>query len=298
MNSSASTSASNARAYFSNDKKHLFSEKKYKGRNPHLKCKHCDATGHVKDHCWILHPELKPDFMKNERFSQKKPQYPSYKANHALSLSTRGSEELHNFTSNPTTLINEFAAYLQMKKEVSGSDEAAISGNGNSTALLGKFAGFLADSKKLTQDNMQGILTAFNTALNISQLHELWIIDSGATDHMTNQSYKLHDFKNLPTPSFVSVANGEGAKVLGMGKIHLVSDNIKSKALYVLSFHFQLLSVGKITHALNSLLFFLLTLSFFRTASPRRRLVKVFSLDGLYYLSKETSSSQGISSQN
>nr|CBL94171.1 Reverse transcriptase (RNA-dependent DNA pol [Malus domestica] len=155
MNAGTTTIASEARAYFSSDKKYFSNDKKYKGRNPHLKCKHCDAIGHVRDHWYILHPELKLDFMKNERFIQKKPQFSSYKANHALSLSIRGSDDLLNFTSNPTTLINEFAAYLQMKKEVSGSDEAATFGNGNSIALLGKFAGFLADSKKLTQDNMQ-----------------------------------------------------------------------------------------------------------------------------------------------
>ncbi|KAM1134554.1 hypothetical protein ACFX19_044367 [Malus domestica] len=157
MNTGTSTTASEARAYFSSEKKHFSSDKKYKGRNPHLKYKHCDATGHMRDNCWILHPELKPDFMKNERFIQKKPQFPSYKANHTSSLSTRGSEDLQNFTSNPTTLINEFATYLQLKKEVSGSDEVGTSGNGNSTTMQGKFAGFLADSKTLTQDNMQGL---------------------------------------------------------------------------------------------------------------------------------------------
>ncbi|CAN6725301.1 unnamed protein product [Malus baccata var. baccata] len=129
MNTGASTTALEARAYFSSEKKHLSSDKK-------------------------------------------------------------GSEDLLNFTSNPTTLINEFVAYLQLKKEDFGSDEVGAYGNGNSTAMLGKFAGFLADSKKLTQDNMQ-------------------------------------------------VANGEGAKVLGMG-IHLVSDNIESKTLdEELSFEIQ-----------------------------------------------------------
>ncbi|KAM1022842.1 hypothetical protein COP2_044953 [Malus domestica] len=91
MNTGTSTTSSEVRAYFSSEKKHFSSDKKYKGRNPHLKYKHCDATGHVRDNCWILHPELKPDFMKNERFIQKKPQFPSYKANHTSSLSTRGS---------------------------------------------------------------------------------------------------------------------------------------------------------------------------------------------------------------
>ncbi|XP_068322435.1 uncharacterized protein [Pyrus communis] len=51
MNTGTTMTASEARAYFSNDKKYFSSDKKYKGRNPYLKCKHCDATGHVRDHC-------------------------------------------------------------------------------------------------------------------------------------------------------------------------------------------------------------------------------------------------------
>ena len=181
-----------------------------------------------------------------------------------------------------------------MKKEVSGSDEVNTSGSSNSTALLGKFAGFLADSKKLSQNNIQGILSAFNTALNISQLHELWIIDSGATDHMTNQSHKLHDFEKLSTHSLVSVANGEGAKVLGMGKIHLVSDKIESKALYVPSFPFQLLSVGRITHALNCSVIFSPYTVIFQDQITKKKIGEGFFLDGLYYLSKEMSSLKGF----
>ena len=291
MNAGTITNISEARAYF------FSSDKKYKGKNPHLKCQHCDATGHVKDRCWILHPELKPDFMKNDKVFQKKSQFSGYKANHDLSSSTRDSEALLNFTSNPTTLINEFAAYLQLKKEVYERDGALKFGDSNPTALLGKFAGFLEDTKNLTQDNMQGILTALKTALNINKLHDLWVIDFGATDHMTNQFSKLHDFKKLPTPSYVSVANGEGAKVLGIRKINLVSDKIESKALYVPSFPFQLLSVGKITHTLNCLVTFSPYNVIFQDCVTKKKIGEGFFLDGLYYLSNEVLFSQGISSQ-
>ena len=141
---------------------------------------------------------------------------------------------------------------------------------------------------------MQGILIALKTALNINKLHDLWVIDSGTTYHMTNQFSKLHDFKKLPTPSYVSVANGEGAKVLGIGKINLVSDKIESKALYVPSFPFQLLSVGKMTHTLNCLVTFSPYNVIFQDCVTKKKIGESVFLDGLYYLSKESSFLKGF----
>ena len=85
----------------------------------------------------------------------------------------------------------------------------------------------------------------------MSLVHDCWIIDFGASDHMTNQTTKLHDFANITKPSLVFGVNGKGTPVLGTWKIKLTSDNIESKALYVPSFAFQLLSVGKITKTLD-----------------------------------------------
>ena len=60
MNIGIKTNVSDARAYISNDKR-------YKGKHPNLKCHHCNTPGHVKETCWILHPELKSEFMKENR---------------------------------------------------------------------------------------------------------------------------------------------------------------------------------------------------------------------------------------
>lgn len=74
-------------------------------------------------------------------------------------------------------------------------------------------------------------------------------MNSGTIDHMTNQYSKLHNFEKFSKHSHVSIANSKGAKVLGKGKINLVSNKIESSALYVPSFPIQLLSVGKLTNA-------------------------------------------------
>ncbi|XP_068309849.1 uncharacterized protein [Pyrus communis] len=279
MNNGTKTIVTEARAYLTN-------EKRYKGKNPHLKCLHCDNIGHVRDKCWILHPELKPDFMKDKTMQKTSRAHP--RANTSSSSSFNSSDPYKQFTANPATLINEFAAYLHQKK--GREDRAAEHEDGSTSALLGKFAGFLADADRSPQQGMKGIMNAFKTALKMNELHDFWVVDSGATDHMTNQVSKLHKFEKLHKPSHVSVTNGEGARIVGKGKIHLISDQIESMALYVPSFPFQLLSVGKITNSLNCLAIFSPENVIFQDLVTKRKIGEGFYLDGLYYISKSSPS--------
>ncbi|KAM2668187.1 hypothetical protein EV2_019802 [Malus domestica] len=288
MNIGTKTNVSEARAYLTN-------ERKYKGKNPHLKCEHCNYTGHVKETCWILHPELKPDFMKDNKGFQKLNRA-THRANHASASTSNRSDTLKSFTANPAALINEFAAYLRSKKGGTESDQTVSFEDGNSTALLGKFAGFLANTEHIPQEDMQGIMNSFKTALNVNMLHDFWVVDSGATDHMTNQVSKFHKFEKLSKPSQVSTANGESAKVLGKGKINLMSNKIESVALYVPSFPFQLLSVGKITNTLNCLAIFSSHNVIFQDCVTKKTIGEGFYLDGLYYISK--SSSRGFQAKS
>ncbi|KAI5336207.1 hypothetical protein L3X38_015473 [Prunus dulcis] len=94
-------------------------------------------------------------------------------------------------------------------------------------------------------------MCALSTALNVSHSHDFWIIDLGATDHMTNQYSKLYNFESYTKPSLVSIANGRSVPILGREKVKLISDSVEFTALYVPSFPFQLLSVGRITNSLN-----------------------------------------------
>jgi hypothetical protein len=98
--------------------------------------------------------------------------------------------------------------------------------------------------------NSQGNLIAFMTTLELINLHDLWIIDYGATDYMSNKLNIIHDFKSSIHPTFVSIADGKRA-VKGNGKINLLFNKIVSDVLFLPSFPFQLLSVSRITFTLN-----------------------------------------------
>ncbi|XP_068344010.1 uncharacterized protein [Pyrus communis] len=93
-----------------------------------------------QDRCWILHPELKPRFenkpLRDHKGSHARPHTNKY---HAAATSIGGSM---NFTANPADLLNEFSTYLQTRKGSTGETSTGES----QTALLGQFAGFLAES--------------------------------------------------------------------------------------------------------------------------------------------------------
>lgn len=278
MNMGIMANVPEARAYLTN-------ERMYKGKHPNLKCQHCNNIGHVKDTCWILHPELKPDFMKDNKGLQRVNRT-THRANHASASNSNGSDQFKNFTANLVELMNEFVSYLQGKKGRAGIDRADSTGEGNTTVLLGKFAGFLADTKLVPQENMQGIMKAFKTALKINMLHDFWVVDSGATDHMTNHVSKSQKFEKFTNPFQVSIANGESVKVLGKEKIKIMSDEIESMALYVPSFPFQLLYVGKITNTLNCLAIYSPHNVIFQDCATKKTIGEGFYLEGLYYISK------------
>ncbi|XP_068332795.1 uncharacterized protein [Pyrus communis] len=128
-----------------------------------------------KDKCWELHPELKPKFSKDAKMiprssQQFQPQYKAQLANAHPSIVSQGSME---FTANPFSLINEFAAYLQSEGQGGGS-QAQGNEEKNHAAMLGQFFGFLNGNEKVSQDEAPGILKAFTTALLTSQGEELF----------------------------------------------------------------------------------------------------------------------------
>jgi hypothetical protein len=172
----------------------------------------------------------------------------NYKAH--LTYSTLSTD---NFTANPTTFIQDFTNYLQDKhnhRKIQSGITRTVGQKQhqqNSTALISHLTDFLEETDINTS---QGILTTFMTALELDNMHDLWIVDSGATDYMSNKLINFSNLERFVSPAFVSIENRKGSPVKGKGKIKIVSE-IMSDVLYVTSFPFQLLSISKITSTFN-----------------------------------------------
>ena len=77
-----------------------------------------------------------------------------------------------------------------------------------------------------------------------------WIIDSGASAHMSGTSSLLYRLSNLPTPQFVTIADGRACPVRGRGLATPTSSLPLSDVLYVPNFPVNLISISAITKTL------------------------------------------------
>lgn len=83
-----------------------------------------------------------------------------------------------------------------------------------------------------------------------------WILDSGATNHMTPHKHLLHNIQPLLSPSLVTLPNGYNVRVTSFGSLLLFSDIILHNVLLVPSFHYNLISIHQLSTQLNTSVLF------------------------------------------
>ena len=88
-------------------------------------------------------------------------------------------------------------------------------------------------------------------ATRITSQDNSWVLDSGASNHMTGNRGLLHDFRAVRVPWSIKFGNGDEGKVTGLGEVILktsAGDEVTlRKVLYVPELTTSLLSVGKAT---------------------------------------------------
>ena len=83
-----------------------------------------------------------------------------------------------------------------------------------------------------------------------------WIIDSGASDHMTNSLHIFKSYKPCPGTNKVRIANGSLSPIAGKGSIK-ISEGIDLKfVLHVSQLHSNLLFVSKLSRDSNCCVIF------------------------------------------
>ena len=78
-----------------------------------------------------------------------------------------------------------------------------------------------------------------------------WVIDSGATDHMTSNFSLFTTFQSHPSTSTVTLADGSTSCVLRLRTIHLTPPITLTYVLSLPQFSFNLIYVSKLTRTLN-----------------------------------------------
>ncbi|XXG51738.1 hypothetical protein AAC387_Pa03g0243 [Persea americana] len=132
---------------------------------------------------------------------------------------------------------------------------------------------------------------ALNTSASNSS--STWIIDSGATDHMTFDVNHIHSMKPSEQP-VVSTANGTPSSVIGEGSITLTKDLNLNSVLVVPSLHYNLLSVAQVTSSLQCIVIFWPNLCVFKDIQTQRTIGYGTRKGQLYYLNLAPASSNQL----
>ncbi|BFG29747.1 hypothetical protein CerSpe_160210 [Prunus speciosa] len=111
-----------------------------------------------------------------------------------------------------------------------------------------------------------------------------WIIDTGASDHMTYNDKMFDELSHNPRDPYITSANGLHSPVIGEGTIHLTPSLPLSHALLVPNIHCNLLSVGRLLDTLNASATFYSTHCVFQDLRTHEKIGHGKRIGGLYYL--------------
>ena len=114
--------------------------------------------------------------------------------------------------------------------------------------------------------------------------NEKWILDSGATDHMTGNRNLLRSFRTLENDQYFTVANDEKIKIKGWGMISILNKNFLQDVFYIENCTVNLLSISKLTKELNCQIIFDQDNVIFQDQITKEKIGEGFLENGLYFL--------------
>ena len=114
-----------------------------------------------------------------------------------------------------------------------------------------------------------------------------WVIDSGATDHMTGNSCLFTTFQPHPSTSIVTLADGSTSCVLKSWTIYPTPLITLTAILSLPQFYFNLIYVSKLTHALHCSISFFPNYCFIHDLLTKRIIGRGRESRGLYILETE-----------
>jgi len=103
---------------------------------------------------------------------------------------------------------------------------------------------------KTTNDGIGavGFMAGKRHCLFTSFANKTWILDSGASDHITLDISLLHNVRPIRASWYITTPNGKRAQITQIGFMLLTTSLILENVLHVPEFHFNLLSISKLTN--------------------------------------------------
>jgi hypothetical protein len=220
-----------------------------------LFCEHCRKNGHTTDTCFELHGF--PSWWEKGRSKQGGVHGAGKRqSNHVASVREQPVVDIR--------ALEEFTSKLKLS-ECSSSSQATSK----------------ADSSLIATSQQGMECHQAHSSINHSNP---WIINTGATNHMTGASNLFNTYNPCSGKDKVRVADGSMAPIVGRGSIMCTKTLSLSPVLHVPKFPVNLLSVSSITKSLNCRSWFDPTRCDFQELKTGIILGTGTEHDGLYYL--------------
>ena len=196
-----------------------FNQKNSKGRPT---CDHCQKQGHTKDKCWDLHG--KPHDWKPKKSRGRGYVAESTKDDEQYAIAPApqvSSSSNVNLDGDNLNQIMEMLASLQFKNQAVKNPTATVVRRGNFLQALATIKGVCSG--------------------------QCWIIDSGASDHMTDDKRLFLSYAPVANKLTVKIADDSDAVVAGIGIVKVSATLTLNSVLHVPNLKCNLLSVSKLT---------------------------------------------------
>ena len=213
------------------------------------KCEHCGWVGHTIDKCYHIHG-FPSDYQKRKPDSKGN-------VNHVSSTLVEKKEQSVGFPFTP----DQCQQLLNLLNYA------------NKPSVMAHHVGNTS-----TMSNLSGK----NICLSSYFKNTSWILDSGATDHMVCSSSYLTSLLPVQGQS-VKLPNGSLAPVTHIGSITFSSYLIFTNVLCVPSFHFNLISINKLSQNANCSIIFSANSCVIQDQRSRMMIGIGAERDGLYF---------------
>ena len=114
-----------------------------------------------------------------------------------------------------------------------------------------------------------------------------WIVDSGATDHITPHLHLFHTHTKVSRPCYITMPNGQQLQVKNIGTVMLSLNITLQEVLDVPEFQFNLLSASKLAKQLTGNVIFSPTSCYIQAPFRNNPLVLGEESGGLYLVNSE-----------
>ncbi|CAL9016292.1 unnamed protein product, partial [Prunus brigantina] len=246
-----------------------FSHSSSNSNNEGLFCRYCKKDTHKIETCFKLHgyppghPRHDPNFKSKARQSNQgnnhrqgqhmdQSSHHAFHATHATANATTkaaGSQFTNGYNHHGSTSILSSPGSIN----TSGSHPFQAIIPGLSTEQYNQLTTAMANMAHLPKGNIDACANAaglYNYPSVHSIFSDCWILDSGATDHITSDS-SLFVHSHPSTIPSVHLPTGSSIPIDSTGTILFNKDIILKDVLHVPSFRLNLLSASKITQSLH-----------------------------------------------